>query len=96
MLNLRKIIGLFLNEKRPFEQMEVLHMWEDGNLMIELLPKENLEFIVNETKRIEAFGKEHSVGIGFTDITIIGEKPVKTIDKRIPIKSRKNIQSHRT
>jgi hypothetical protein len=86
MLNLRKLFRLQSKKNKSNEQMEVLYIREDDYLMIELVPKENFEFIINETKRIKEFGKEHSVGIGFTDITIIGDKPVKTIDKRIPVK----------
>lgn len=64
---------------------EILYLWEDDYLMIELLPFENLEFIKAETKRIANFGETHFDGSSFTDITPIGEKPVKTIDKLIDI-----------
>lgn len=84
-MNLRKLFGLQPKDKKPYEHVDVLHMWEDDYLMIELLPKENLEFIINETKRIDEFGKEHFDGTGFKEITVIGEKPVKTIDRQIPI-----------
>tara|TARA_R110001592_G_scaffold332332_1_gene615656 strand:+ start:894 stop:1472 length:579 start_codon:yes stop_codon:yes gene_type:complete len=84
-MNLRKLFGLQPKDKAPYEHADVLHMWEDDYLMIELLPKENLEFIKNETKRIDEFGKEHSDETGFTDITVIGEKPIKTFDKQIQI-----------
>ena len=84
-MNLRKLFGLQPKGKAPYKYADVLHMWEDDYLMIELLPKENLEFIKNETERIEEFGQEHSDAIGFTDITVIGEKPIKTFDKQIPI-----------
>ena len=84
-MNLGKIFGLQPKDKKPYEHADVLHMWEDDYLMIELLPKENLEFIKNETKRIDEFGKEHFDGAGFTDITVIGEKPTKTIDRQILI-----------
>jgi len=82
-MNLRKIFGLQPKNKPPYEHADVLHMWEDDYLMLELLPKENLEFIKNETKRINAFGQEHFDGSGFTGITIIGEKPIKTKDRQI-------------
>jgi hypothetical protein len=84
-MNLRKLFGLQPKNKKQYEYANALHMWEDDYLMIELLPKENLDFIKNETKRIDEFGKEHFDGVGFADITIIGEKPVKTIDKQILI-----------
>lgn len=85
-MNLRKLFGLQPKDEKPYEHADVLHMWEDDYLMIELLPKENLEFIKNETKRIDEFGKEHFDGTGFTNITVIGEKPIKTIDRQIPIR----------
>jgi hypothetical protein len=81
-MNLRKILGF---QPKPYPYAHILHMWEDDNLMIELLPKENLEFIKSETKRIDEFGKNHFDGNGFTNITPIGGKPIKTIDKKIPI-----------
>lgn len=84
-MNLRKLFGLQPKDKKPYEHTDVLHMWEDDYLMIELLPNENLEFIKNETKRIDKFGQEHSGETGFTDITVIGEKPIKTIDRQISI-----------
>ncbi|MBO3696971.1 hypothetical protein [Roseivirga sp. E12] len=90
-MNLIKLFGLQRKSQKPFEPSQILHMWEDDNLMIELLPKENLEFVINETKRIDDFGKEHFDGTGFTDITVIGEKPVKTFDKHVPLSRVKEI-----
>ncbi len=84
-MNLRKLFGLQPKDKPPYEHADVLHMWEDDYLMIELLPKGNLEFIKNETKRIDEFGQEHLQETGFTDITVIREKPIRTFDKQIPI-----------
>ncbi|MFL1896691.1 hypothetical protein ACJRPK_13370 [Aquimarina sp. 2-A2] len=86
-MNLRKLFGIKPKEKKPYEFADVLHLWEDDHLMIELLPKDNLEFIKKESNRINEFGKEHFDGYGFTDITEIGEIPIKTIDKKIDFKS---------
>jgi len=86
-MNLRKLFGIKPREKKPYEFAEVLHMWEDDHLMIELLPKDNLEFLKKESNRIDEFGKEHFDGNGFTDITEIGEIPIKTIDKKIDFNS---------
>lgn len=69
----------------PYLPSEVLHLWEDDYLMIELLPVENIDFVKFETKRIENFGNEHFDGTGFTDITPIGEKLVKTLDRKIQL-----------
>lgn len=84
-MNLRKLFGIKPKQKKPYEFADVLHMWEDDHLMIELLPKDNLEFIKNESKRIDEFGKEHFDGYGFTDITEIGEIPIKPLTKRLTL-----------
>jgi hypothetical protein len=73
------------HDEKPYPYKDILHLWEDDYLMIEILPRENLDFIKNETRRICDFGKEHYDGMGFSDITPIGEKPVKTIEKLINI-----------
>ena len=83
-----KIWNIFkgLNKKKSsFHRYGILHLWEDNYLMIELLPIENLEFLKSETKRIKEFSQEHFDGVSFTGITGIGEKPIKTIDKKIPL-----------
>ncbi|WP_166968102.1 hypothetical protein [Yeosuana marina] len=86
-MNLRKLFGIKPKEKKPYEFADVLHMWEDDYLMIEFLPKENLEFVKKESKRINEFGQEHFDGNGFTEITEIGEVPIKTVDKGIDFNS---------
>jgi hypothetical protein len=59
-MNFRKLFGL---EKKvadtdvyPYDGM--LHLCEDDYLMLELLPKENLDFIKSETARINDFCRE--------------------------------------
>jgi hypothetical protein len=86
-MNFRKLFGL---EKKvadtdvyPYDGM--LHLCEDDYLMLELLPKENLDFIKSETARINDFGQQHFNGHGFTEITSIGEKPFNTAEKLIDI-----------
>ncbi len=86
-----------IKTKRQFLRKEpkedLLHLWEDDYLMIELIPSENLEFVKKETKRIEAFGEEHFDGTGFTDITPIGEQSFKTLDKMIQANEVRNVFS---
>ncbi len=53
--------------------------------MVELLSSDNLDFLINETRRIHHFAEEHFDGTGFTDIMQIGDKPIKTIEKLIDI-----------
>lgn len=59
--------------------------------MLELLPLENLEFVKVETNRINGFAQEHFDGAGFTDITPINDKPIKTIEKLIDILEVENL-----
>lgn len=82
-MNLRKLFGIKPKEKQSYKHKEVLHMWEDDYLMIVLVPKDNLEFIKKESKRINEFGEEHFNGYGFNEITEIGKLPIKTIDKEL-------------
>jgi hypothetical protein len=69
----------------PYPYKDILHLWEDDYLMLELLPHDNLEFVKAETERINNFGQEHFDGNGFTEITPVSEKPIKTIEKLIDI-----------
>lgn len=86
-MNLLKFLGLQkkVSGTTPKDSDDVLHLWEDDSLMIELLPQENIEFVKAETIRINDFGQEHFDGKGFSDITPIGEKPFKTAAKLIDI-----------
>jgi len=76
------------SENYPYEN--ILHLWEDDYLMLELLPFENLEFVKAETNRINNFAQDHFDNSGFTDITPIGDKPTKTIDRLIKIPENRN------
>ena len=92
MINWKRIFGSKKtmenpNLKQPYEHHDALHLWEDDYLMMELLPTENLDFLKTETKRIGNFSNEHYDGSGFTEITAISEKPLKTIDRKIPIQN---------
>lgn len=73
-------------DKHNQDKRTTMLLWEDNYLMVELIPKENLEFALKETKRIQKHGEEHFDGNGFTEITEIGEKPVKTEKLEIPTK----------
>lgn len=86
-MNLPKLLGLQRRTagEKPASHEDILYLWEDDYLMVELIPHENLEFVKAETRRINDFANKHSAGMGFTDITPIGEKPVKTIEKLIDI-----------
>lgn len=84
-MNLRKLFGLPPKDEFGTENKDLLHIWEDDYLMIELYPKENLNLIINETKRISEFGQTNFDGIGFKDVTAIGEIQIKTNSKKIPI-----------
>ena len=90
----KKIFGKKLKSNKTDYDPEALYMWEDDYLMIELLPHENLIFIQNETTRIDEFGEEHREGMGFNDVTLIGEPPTKTIEKLIYEKQVIDILDH--
>ena len=51
--------------------------------MIELVSAKNKEFLDKETARISEFGKENFDGVGFTDITVISDKPYELIEEQI-------------
>jgi hypothetical protein len=70
-----------------------LHLWEDDYLMLELLPYDNLAFVKAETSRINDFAQEHFDGAGFTDISAINDKPIKTIEKLINIREVESIMT---
>ncbi len=85
-MNFLKLLGLQKMKKgHPNQDEDILHLWEDDYLMIELIPKENIDFVKNETKRINNFGEEHFDGTDFNNITQIGKKPIATIEKLIDI-----------
>lgn len=86
-MNLLKLLGLQKKTTagKAHAHNEILHLWEDDYLMLELLSHDNLAFARDEAKRINDFGREHFDGAGFTNITPINEKPIKTIDKLIEI-----------
>jgi hypothetical protein len=92
-MDILKLLGFkkATNSDAPYPYKDILHLWEDDYLMLELLPNENLEFIKNETKRINNFGQENFDSNGFTDITTISEKPANTIEKLIDITEIENI-----
>lgn len=58
-------------------------LWEDNYLSTELIPKENLEFTIKETKRIKKHAEEHFDGNGFTEITEVNKIPFSTEKKEI-------------
>jgi len=85
-MKLTELLTFFrIKHEKPYPYKDILHLWEDDYLMLELLPHENIEFVKAEAKRINNFGREHFDGSGFTDITVIAEKPIKTIEKLIDI-----------
>lgn len=76
-------IKSFFNQTKPYPYSGILHLWEDDYAMIELIPAENLVAARDEGKRIYEFGEKHRDGLGFSDITVINEMPIKTIEKKV-------------
>ena len=94
-MNILKLLGLQkkTTSDKPYPYKDILHLWEDDYLMLELLSHDNFEFVKAETKRINDFGQEHFDGSGFTNIIPISEKPIKTIEKLIDIHEIENIMT---
>ncbi|WP_405567079.1 hypothetical protein [Polaribacter sp. Asnod6-C07] len=72
-------------EQYNYDKKTTMLFWEDNYLTVELVPKENMEFILADNKRIKKHGEEHFSGKGFTEITEIEEIPFKTEKMRISI-----------
>ena len=92
-MNFLQLLGLEKKQHsgKHFPHEEILHLWEDDYLMLELLPFDDLEFVKAETNRINGFAQEHFDGVGFTQITPINDKPIKTIEKLIDILDVENL-----
>ena len=74
-------------EEFNYDKRTTMLFWEDNYLTIELIPKENLKFILTENKRIQKHGEKHFDGNRFTKITEIEEIPFKTEKMRISIET---------
>ena len=79
-------MGLFsiFKKKVKHDQASTI-LWEDDYLMIEILPIDNLEHALKETKRVNEFGQEHFDGNGFTNITEIQGGPKATQELSIKL-----------
>lgn len=95
-MNILKLLGLQkkATQNEPYPYKDILHLWEDDYLMLELLPQDNLEFIKAETSRIKDHAENHFGGTGFTDISPISKKPITTLEKIIDIADVENIMSN--
>lgn len=84
-MNILRFLGLKkkTSTDKPYPYQDILHLWEDDYLMVELLPHENLDFVKAETQRINQVAQENFDGSGYTGISPIAEHPVKTIEKLI-------------
>src|ERR1700744_4320466 len=59
--------------------------WEDDYCQIEIVPKENKEFIEQQIGEIEDFSKKSKSGLGFTDIFQRGKMPTPTISEELRV-----------
>lgn len=77
------------SEQKPQEVLppDTHILWDDDFAMVEFVPRENIDFIVSETERINSFGKQNKNEFGFIDITPIGKKQVGLFEKSIDFKS---------
>lgn len=59
--------------------------WEDDYCQIEIVPKENREYIINTIKQINNHTNTSNSGFGFTKIFERGKIPITTISKEIRV-----------
>jgi len=73
--------------------MRINNYHEDDFCQIELIPIENYDFIKNEMSKLHEFSEKHKVGngIGWTEMYMREENPIKTIDKNIYLNEIENI-----
>ena len=57
--------------------------WDDDFCQIEIVPKENKEFIEQQIGQIDDFSAKSKVDGGFTDIFVRGKMPTPTISKEL-------------
>ncbi|HEV2480594.1 MAG TPA: hypothetical protein VGS79_13050 [Puia sp.] len=57
--------------------------WDDDYCQIEIVPKENKEFIVKQIGQIKDFSAKSKVDYGFTDIFVRGKMLTPTISKEL-------------
>ena len=62
-------------------------LWDDDFAMVEFVPRENIDFIVEETERIRKFAEGNRTNHGFSNITPIGQKQIGLYEKVIDFKS---------
>ncbi len=82
-MNWEKLFRLFSKKEQAYEFANVLHLWDEDYLMIELVPKENLEFIKKEIIRTLIAGENNIQPSGFKEATVIGSRPVQTADRNL-------------
>jgi hypothetical protein len=79
-------MGLFTQIKNLFRENNldnVFYVHEDDVRQIELAPAENLEYQLNQCKKIDDFSEEHFDGNGWTDMYVRKAPPITWSDKRI-------------
>ena len=86
---LKKILTYFRNlETKKEENLEELngaYFHEDLFRQVEFIPRENINFIESENKKIDQFSKDNFDGNGFTDIYVReeSENQITIIEKKI-------------
>lgn len=95
---LKKLLGLTAiqegwNRQEQYSTPDILSVWEDDYLMVELLPVENLDFIREETRRVEDHAREHFDGNGYTAITALEEPRIPLVDRQILLEEALHLMS---
>lgn len=57
--------------------------WDDDYCQIEIVPKENKEFVMKQIGQIEDLSAKSKVDYGFTDIFVRGKMPFPTVSKEL-------------
>jgi hypothetical protein len=87
---MRKVKRLFktILSKIPkkIENQDEIYFHEDIYCQVELIPKKNLSSLTDENKKIIDFGREHSVGIYFSEIYMRDDNKFKTSIRQIQVK----------
>jgi hypothetical protein len=77
------LFGFIKRKKKKSIDKDAFYYHEDFYLQIEIIPRENFDFVSSESKKISEFGESYRDGLGFTDIYVRKDNKFKTIDKKV-------------
>jgi len=77
------LFGFIKRKKKKSIDKVAFFYHEDFYLQIEIIPRENFDFVSSESKKVTEFSESHRDGLGFTDIYERKDNKYKTIDKKV-------------